>query len=90
MRHISEATVSSASSGGEQDGPAAREQPRSIPETVPETPTPGHPSPLSPPTGASDGDDYISARMLPVSPAGTATMRRSMFHESEDDLGSRK
>ncbi|KAK0369594.1 kelch repeat protein [Colletotrichum limetticola] len=90
LRHISEATVSSASSGGEQDGPAAREQPRSIPETVPETPTPGHPSPLSPPTGASDGDDYISARMLPVSPAGTATLRRSMFHESEDDLGSRK
>ncbi|KAF4778696.1 kelch repeat protein [Colletotrichum scovillei] len=90
LRHISEATVSSASSGGEQDGPVAREQPRSIPETVPETPTPGHPSPLSPPTGASDGDDYISARILPVSPAGTATMRRSMFHESEDDLGSRK
>ncbi|KAK1988458.1 hypothetical protein LZ30DRAFT_22170 [Colletotrichum cereale] len=90
LRHLSEATVSSASSGGEQGGLAARELPRGVPDTVPETPTPGHPSPLSPPTGASDGDDYISARMLPVSPAGTGTLRRSMFHESEDDIGSRK
>ncbi|KAJ0163994.1 Kelch repeat-containing protein [Colletotrichum tanaceti] len=101
LRSLSEATVSSASSGGEQGGvggggstTAAREQqqqqPRGVPTTVPETPTLGHPSPLSPPTGASDGEDYISARMLPVSPAGTGTMRRSMFHESEDDLGSRR
>ncbi|GKT93087.1 kelch repeat protein [Colletotrichum tofieldiae] len=90
LRNLSEATVSSASSGGEQGGPTVREQPLGVPDTVPETPTPGHPSPLSPPTGASDGEDYISARMLPVSPAGTATLRRSMFHESEDDLGSRR
>ncbi|GKT45762.1 Kelch repeat-containing protein [Colletotrichum spaethianum] len=90
LRHLSEATVSSASSGGEQGGSTAREQPLGVPDTVPETPTPGHPSPLSPPTGASDGEDYISARLLPVSPTGEATLRKSMFHESEDDLGSRK
>ncbi|KAL0933343.1 kelch repeat protein [Colletotrichum truncatum] len=94
LRNLSQATVSSTSSGGEQDAsgaqPSAQQGARGIPATVPETPTPGHPSPLSPPTGASDGEDYISARMLPVSPAGTGTLRRSMFHESEDDLGSRK
>ncbi|KAF6812254.1 kelch repeat protein, partial [Colletotrichum sojae] len=91
LRHVSQATVSSASSGGEQEAPSgAQAGGRGVPATVPETPTPGHPSPLSPPTGASDGDDYITARMLPVSPAGTATLRRSMFHESEDDLGARK
>ncbi|KAF5497168.1 Kelch repeat-containing protein [Colletotrichum siamense] len=98
LRHISQATVSSASSGGEQEVSGAQQGARGVPATVPETPTPGipetptpgHPSPLSPPTGASDGEDYISARMLPVSPAGTGTLRRSMFHESEDDLGSKK
>ncbi|KAK1998946.1 hypothetical protein LX36DRAFT_575338 [Colletotrichum falcatum] len=97
LRHLSEATVSSASSGGggeqggELGGPAARVQPRrGVPDAVPETPTPGHPSPLSPPTRASDGDDYIGARMLPVSPAGTRTLRRSMFRESEDDVGPGK
>ncbi|KAF9873213.1 kelch repeat protein [Colletotrichum karsti] len=100
LRHVSQATVSSASSGGEQEvsSSGAQQGARGVPATVPETPTPGipdmptpgHPSPLSPPTGASDGEDYISARMLPVSPAGTGTLRRSMFHESEDDLGSRK
>uniref|UniRef100_L2FE49 Kelch repeat protein n=1 Tax=Colletotrichum fructicola (strain Nara gc5) TaxID=1213859 RepID=L2FE49_COLFN len=98
LRHISQATVSSASSGGEQEVSGALQGARGVPATVPETPTPGipetptpgHPSPLSPPTGASDGEDYISARMLPVSPAGTGTLRRSMFHESEDDLGSKK
>ncbi|TDZ35534.1 Kelch repeat-containing protein [Colletotrichum spinosum] len=90
LRHISQATVSSASSGGEGETTGAQQGGRGVPATVPETPTPGHPSPLSPPTGASDGDDYISARMMPISPAGTGTLRRSMFHESEDDLGFKK
>lgn len=41
-------------------------------------------TPVSPPTpGDVPGDDYNSARAALVSP-----LRRSVFHESEDDLGS--
>lgn len=40
-------------------------------------------TPVSPPTaGDSPGEDYITARAAMVSP-----LRRSVFHENEEDLG---
>jgi hypothetical protein len=82
LRQISEATVSSTSETGHQEP-----EPITIVQGTEISPA----SPMvSPPTAEeSPGDDYISSR-VPVSPRMGSPLRRSVFHENEEDMGGRK
>ncbi|KAL9946212.1 hypothetical protein ACHAP6_000874 [Verticillium nonalfalfae] len=75
LRQISEATVSSATSSAERVPQVAR------PAKEPATPT--SPGAVSPPTGgpAEESEDYVSAK---------SPLRRSVFQESEEDLGGKR
>ncbi|KAM0328248.1 hypothetical protein ACHAQA_005657 [Verticillium albo-atrum] len=79
LRQISEATVSSATSSAERVPQVARPA-RDAGAVSPGAVSPGA---VSPPTGGvmEESDDYVSAK---------SPLRRSVFQESEEDLGGRR
>lgn len=83
LRQISEATVSSTSDRGD---PAVLDTPAEENLAVMETP-------VSPPTAEEKiGEDYITSQQ-PVSPSpstAASPLRKSVFHENQDDLVDRK
>ncbi|KAM0432817.1 hypothetical protein ACHAPT_004519 [Fusarium lateritium] len=63
--------------------PSPPEEP--TPVSPPGEPTPVSPTPVSPPTaGESSGGDYLSAK------SSASPLRKSMFVESEEDMGKQK
>ncbi|KAK3319276.1 hypothetical protein B0H66DRAFT_575753 [Apodospora peruviana] len=101
LRQTSDATVSSVTTGAGGDRIVHSPEPgQQQPQNAVITPSPG---PVSPPTaGESEGDDYLSARSVPVvSPLappppvsgtgghgnnGNSPLRRSVFFESREDM----
>ncbi|KAM0284700.1 hypothetical protein ACHAQH_001855 [Verticillium albo-atrum] len=76
LRQISEATVSSATTSAEKVPQVARPAREDVG-------APTSPGAVSPPSGGliEEGDDYVSAK---------SPLRKSVFQESEDDLGGKR
>ncbi|KAM5348002.1 hypothetical protein ACJ41O_007826 [Fusarium nematophilum] len=89
LRNMGASPVSPRSDDGQLPVPAGKAESDVLPSpplaSPPADATPVSPTPVSPPTaGESSGDDYLSARP-PASP-----LRKSMFVESEEDMGRQK